>query len=88
MAIPSLPTPPIVYSTSAPVDHTHDISVGLATKLGTLGAGISGVIAGVAAISHGAHDDVTITALLTSGALIFTVLGGRFAQAVALIRSH
>ena len=63
---------------------TPEIPVGLATQLGTLGAGIAGVIAGVSAVLDGDHTEVTITTLLISGGLIFTVVQGRMKQAAAL----
>ncbi len=62
-----------------------EIPVGLATKLGAVGAGIAGLIAGVTAILDGDHTETTITGLLISGGLIYSVVSGRSKQAVAAI---
>lgn len=63
---------------------TPEVPVGLATKLGTLGAGIAGVIAGVTAVLNGDHTETTITALLISGGLVYSVVAGRMKQAAAI----
>lgn len=52
--------------------------------MGTLGAGIAGVIAGVSAVLDGDHTELTITTLLISGGLIYSVVRGRMEQAAAI----
>lgn len=62
------------------------IPIGLSTKLGlTVSAGL-GVISALTALVDGNVDQATIMTFVGAVALLFQTLGGRFAQAAALLR--